>query len=205
MSAKRKAKVTPAVVAAAAPIRLDIGCGKNKREGFIGVDQFNIPGVDLLLNVVERYDAGHFKAWPWPDSTVEEVNCTHFIEHLTNFNGKWERVHFFNELYRVMKPGAKCTLIFPHWSSNRYYGDPTHCEPFSEMGFYYLSRTWRLQETPAVDVSYNVNGYSCDFECTWGYSLHQTLLARNAEYQQFALQNYKEAAQDIIATLVAKK
>jgi hypothetical protein len=30
-------------------------------------------------------------------------------------------------------------------------------------------------------------------------------MARNSEYQQFALQWYKEAAQDIVATIKAKK
>lgn len=201
-TAKRKTKVAEAVAAAVAPapapaIKLDLGCGKNKKEGFLGVDQFSIPGVDVVHDLRLR--------WPWDDNSVEEANCSHFIEHLTNFGGKFERVHFFNELYRVLKPGAKCALAFPHWASNRYYGDPTHCEPFSEMGFYYLSRQWRMEQTPAVDISYNPLGYSCDFECTWGYSLHPSLAARNAEYQQFALQNWKEAAQDILATLVARK
>jgi hypothetical protein len=43
--------------------------------------------------------------------------------------------------------------------------------------------------------------YTCDFAATWGYSLHPSIQHRNTEYQTFALSNYKEAAQDIIATL----
>lgn len=192
MSAKRKVRA----VEQAAPLRLDFGCGKNKKEGFIGVDQYAIPGVDIVADLSQK--------WPWPDNSVEEANASHFIEHLTNFGGKWERVHFFNELHRVLKPGAKCSLAFPHWNSNRYYGDPTHCEPFSEMGFYYLSRAWRADQAPHTDISHNPNGYSCDFECTWGYGMHPTLNTRNSEYQQYALANYKEAATDIMANLVKK-
>jgi len=180
------------------PIKLDIGCGTNKKQGFVGVDQYAMPGVDHVFRIGgER--------WPFEDNSVDEAHSSHFLEHLTNLNGKWERVRFFNELHRVMMPGAKASLVFPHWASNRFYGDPTHCEPFSEMGFYYLSKDWRKAQAPHSDVEWNPDGYSCDFECTWGYSLHQSLLTRNQEYQQFALANYKEAAQDIIANLVCKK
>lgn len=188
----------PKLQAVAEPvsIKLDIGCGKNKKEGFTGVDSLSLPGVDVVADLTQT--------WPFEDTSVEEANCSHFLEHLTNLNGKWERVHFFNELHRVMKPGAKCSLVLPHWASNRYYGDPTHKEPFSEMGFYYLSKDWREQQAPHSDDRFSPGMYKCDFECTWGYSLHPHLMPRNAEYQQHALQFWKEAAQDIVATMVKK-
>lgn len=145
------------------------------------------------------------KPWPFKSNTVSEVYCAHFLEHLTNLDGRWERVRFFNELHRVMKSDAKCTLILPHWSSSRYYGDPTHKEPFSEFGFYYLDPVWREKEAPHTDLKHSRDGYSCHFECTWGYGMHQQIMARNSEYQQHAMQWFKEACTDIHATLVAKK
>lgn len=165
-------------------MKLDIGCGKNCKEGFVGVDAIDF-GQQFVIDVTKEF--------PWEDGTIEEVHCSHFIEHLT-----WpERVEFFNNLYRVMAPDAKCTLILPHWASSRYYGDPTHKEPFSEFAFYYLSRDWRKDNAPHVP-------YTCHFECTWGYSMHPNIQTRHQEYQQFAMQNYKEACQDIHATLVKK-
>jgi len=185
------------LVAPPALLKLDLGCGPNPREGFEGVDALPFDGK--VKHVVELRGP-----WPWPDNSVEEAHASHFIEHLTNLGGAWERVHFFNELYRVLVPGGKATLIFPHWCSNRYYGDPTHKEPFSEMGFYYLSLEWRKSQAPHTDREHNPNGYSCDFEATWGYSMHQDLQVRSQEYQQHALQFYKEAASDIIATLTKR-
>lgn len=174
-------------------MKLDIGCGKNKREGFIGVDQYPMDGVDQVMDVR--------LAWPWEDGSVEEVHCSHFLEHLTG----QERVHFYNELYRVMQDGGRATVITPHWCSNRAYGDPTHqWPPVSEMSFFYLSREWRSTQAPHTDISVLPLGFDCNFEASWGYALHESLLVRNAEFQQFAMTYYKEAAQDLVATLTKR-
>lgn len=106
-------------------------------------------------------------------------------------------------LTTAQPPGAKATIITPHWSSNRAYGDPTHqWPPVAEMSFYYLSKDWRATQAPHTDKKWNKDGYSCNFQCTWGYSFAPELGSRNQEYVQFALANYKEAAQDLHATIV---
>lgn len=179
----------------AALLKLDIGCGKNKREGFKGVDQYAMTGVDFVMDVRET-------PWKWRDNSVEEIHCSHFIEHLTGA----ERVGFMNELYRVLRNGGKATIIVPHWASNRAYGDPTHqWPPVSEMWFYYLLSDWRKREAPHTDIEFNKDGYSCNFQATWGYNMSPALAARNQDYQQFALANYKEAALDTQAQLIAVK
>jgi SAM-dependent methyltransferase len=169
-------------------VKLDLGCGTQKKEGYIGVDSRAFDGVDVVCNLGAD-------AWPWQDDTVDDVHCSHMVEHLT----APERIHFVNELYRVLRKGAKAQIITPHWNSNRAYGDLTHqWPPVSEMWFYYLSAEWRKTQAPHNDQ------YSCDFEATWGYGMHPALAVRNAEYQQFALNNYREAAQDLHATLTKR-
>lgn len=175
-------------------LKIDLGCGPNPREGFVGVDMFKMDNVSIVCNLAKE-------KWPFKDNSVDEAHASHFIEHLTNLGDKWERTHFFNELWRVLKPGAKATLIFPHWASNRYYGDPTHKEPFSEMAFLYLNREWRMSQAPHADAKWQKGAYKCNFDSQYGYNLHPHLLTRNQEYQQNAISWYKEAAQDIVATL----
>lgn len=169
------------------PLRLDLGCGKNKRDGFFGVDSRKFEGVDLVHDLSKK--------WPWADGSVEEAHCSHFIEHLT----AQERIHFVNELYRVLKPGAKTTIIVPHWNSSRAYGDLTHqWPPVSEFWFYYLNKDWRAVNAPHNDF------YTCDFDIVAWYNIHPAMTSRNAEYQQFAIAWYKEACQDMCATFTKK-
>lgn len=173
-------------------MKLDLGCGGKKKKGFIGVDQYAMEGVDVVLNI-------GVDPWPWEDGTVEEIHASHFLEHLT----AQQRVHFMNEACRVMKEGAKATIITPHWASNRAYGDFTHqWPPVAEMFYYYLNQAWRDANAPHTDVKWNPAGYSCNLAATWGYSYTPDLGARHPDHVQFALQNYKEAAQDLYATLV---
>ena len=173
-------------------LKIDLGCGKNKKEGFLGVDQYQMENVDIVLDIGNE-------VWPWEDGTVDEIHASHFLEHLT----PKQRMHFMNEAFRVMKEGAKATVITPHWASNRSYGDMTHqWPPVAEMFYYYLSQEWRDSQAPHTDRKWNPDGFNCNFAATWGYSFSAELNTRNQEYVQFALQNYKEAAQDMHATLV---
>lgn len=167
-------------------MKLDLGCGKNKREGFLGVDAIQFESVDIVHDLRTE--------WPWENDSVEEAHCSHFIEHLK----KEDRVHFYNELYRVMKKDAKCQIIVPHWGSGRAYGDPTHeWPPVVEFSFYYLDKAWR-------DVNAPHCGLDCDFQATWGYSVHPAWQSRSQEAQMFALNHYRDVAQDIICTIVKR-
>lgn len=169
-------------------MKLDLGCGKHKKGGFIGVDCRAFDGVDVVCNL-------GVDVWPWQDDTVDEAHCSHMVEHLTAA----ERIHFVNELCRVLKRGAKATIIVPHWCSNRAYGDLTHqWPPVSEMWFFYLKREWREANAPHND------GYTCDFDSAWGYAVNPALATRNSEYVQHALESFKEAASDTVATLTKR-
>lgn len=176
------------------PIKLDLGCGKNKREGFLGVDSIKFDTVDFQANLAgkhwnfdrsvkeingvelvekEAVQGVPVMYWTLPDNSVDEAHCSHFIEHLE----AQERIWFVNELHRVLKPGAFITLIVPDWASDRAYGDMTHkWPPVSGFWFFYLNRDWRLGvegqfpgNAPHDDISYNPYGYDCDFDAGWGH------------------------------------
>lgn len=128
-------------------------------------------------------------------NSVDEVTVLHLLPYLKPV----ERINFINELYRVMKKGAKAQLITPHWCSSRAYADLRfEFPPVAEGWYFNMSAASRAQD-PNGDKR-----YKCDFDFTIGYGLHQSLVSRNQEYQSNAVSFYKEAAQDLIATIIKK-
>lgn len=176
----------PAVVEQAAPLKLDIGCGKNKQAGFHGVDAIAFDGVDTVHDIRQE--------WPWAADSVDEVHCSHFVEHLTNA----ERIHFWNELGRVLKKGAVARIITPHWSNACAYGDPTHqWPPMSEWAAYYLNKAWRDVNAPHAPLT-------CDFDFVVGGSWDPWLETRNMDTRMFAMSRYINSYRDLIFTLTKR-
>lgn len=167
-------------------LKLDLGCGKNKRQGFVGVDEIKFDGVDQVLDLR--------KPWPWKDGSVEEAHCSHFLEHLTQD----ERVHFFNELYRVLIKGGKAQIITPHWLSERAYGDPTHkMPPVVFFSYFYINANWREQNAPH-------SGYTCDFDASGANNTPAPWNARAEEVRLFAESHYANVASDLYVTVVKR-
>lgn len=175
-------------------LKLDLGCGTHKLEGWHGVDVKKFPGVDTVCDLLKK--------WPWADETVAEINMSHTLEHFTGS----QRVHIFNEMYRVLQKGGTAKIQTPSWASNRAYGDFTHqWPPVSEMAYSYVSKKWRAEQAPHTDIEWTPEGYSCDFEATVGwYGIHAELAGRADEAKQWWLTFGKEAAQDLLATLTKR-
>jgi SAM-dependent methyltransferase len=168
-------------------VRLDLGCGTRKQAGFVGVDVRPFDGVDVVHDLTTP--------WPWEDASADEVYASHVVEHFT----PPQRIHFFNELHRVLKQGGRATIITPHWCSGRAFGDLTHqWPPVCEFFYLYLDADWRKDNAPHQDF------WTCDFSHGCGHAPHQSLLTRSAEFNAFAMQFYKEAAQDLYATVTKK-
>ena len=94
------------------PIKIDIGCGPWKKEGFIGIDNYSGEGQWKLLNGEKPIDINHdlSSGIPFDDSTVEEIFASHFIEH-TDLD------FMLREIHRVAKPSAKFEFIVPYANS----------------------------------------------------------------------------------------
>lgn len=109
-----------------APWRLNLGCGFNRRPGFIGVDREIAAEPGLVMDVEQP--------WPIPEGSVSEIIASHVVEHLHDLKT------FFQETYRVMIPGASMAITVPHHCSDFFWGDPTHVRPITELTLMLLSR-----------------------------------------------------------------
>ncbi len=170
-------------------LKLDLGCGQVKREGFIGVDIAKCNNVDIV------HDLTKFP-WPFKDASVEEIHCSHFLEHLT----APQRIRFMEECYRVLQPQGKLGIIVPHGVSERFYQDPTHqWPPIVPATFLYFNRTWVSQNKLEHQHSYN-----CDFDFGYGYNMDPVIAGKHEEARAFAIKHYFNACTDLVVNLVKR-
>jgi tetratricopeptide (TPR) repeat protein len=165
-------------------LRLDIACGKNKKPGFTGVDIWT--GADIVADL-------EIFPWPFDDDSVDEVFCSHYLEHTPDL------ISFANELYRIMKVGAKAEIICPYYSSIRAWQDPTHLRAISENTFLYFKKEWRVGNR--LD-HYPITA-DFDFECS--YVLDSEWQGKNEEELRFAIKHYINVVSDIRAVLMKRK
>jgi len=198
-------KVVPATMATDAPLKLSLACGDRKPEGFKGVDIAKTSATDYVQDLLQ---------FPWSqfaDNSVDEIECSHFVEHIPHGNGYEDPFfQFFDEVYRILKPAefdpanpniaikGFMTIASPYYSSMRAWQDPTHQRAISEASFLYLNKQWR------VDNLLDHYPVTCDFDFSYGYILSQEWQPRSQEVQQFAIRNYVNAVSDIQVMLTKR-
>jgi hypothetical protein len=136
-------------------MRLNLGCGKAQlptyegnpltkhlthlpqtayTEQWVNVDAVDIDGVDYLQDLF-------YYPWHWADDTVDEIWCSHIVEHIPHTaeyhsgvaSPELKRMAkldgwyaFFYEAWRIMKPDALLHIVAPYAWSGAGMIDPTH-------------------------------------------------------------------------------
>ncbi len=108
---------------------LDMGCGRNKRPGAIGMDRVKLPEVDLVHDLNQT-------PYPIKDNLFDEVYATHVIEHMDSVLAVMEEIH------RICRPHARVTLITPHYTDSISWQDPTHQWHLNSYSFNYFEPSY---------------------------------------------------------------
>ena len=98
-------------------MKLNMGCGHNKLDGYINVDMSPECQPDILCNLEEL-------PWVWPDNSIDTVRFNHSLEHLGQQSSVF--LGMMKELFRVCKDKAKIEINVPHPRHDHFIGDPTH-------------------------------------------------------------------------------
>lgn len=82
-------------------VSLNLGCGRDIRDGCINIDHEPGPGIDQQLDISKV-------PMPFADNSVDRVLCSHVLEHILD----WEKVVI--DVYRMLKPGGVFELRVPY-------------------------------------------------------------------------------------------
>lgn len=145
---------------------LDIGCGRNKIPGAIGIDIDPSSHAEISHN---------FNDFPYPieTDTFDQVFAKHIIEHLDHAR------KFMREIERILKPGGRAFIETPHFSSRVAYSEPEHKLFFSYFMFNELLRGMKVKVVRqritfhkifrATGISWLANKFPDTYERFWTY------------------------------------
>ena len=190
--------------AARAPLRLNLGCGTRKREGYLNVDKMPGSAPDVVLDI-ERVP------WPWPDNSVEDVQLIHVLEHIGRDADIFLGV--MKELYRVCRHDARVYIVVPHPRHDHFLGDPTHVRAIIPGGLALfdqrLNRQWQEQgasNTPLglyLEVDFELTFLEYDFDEPWKGQIERKEISLNEAMAAEA--RYNNVVTEIRMTLRVRK
>jgi predicted SAM-dependent methyltransferase len=120
-------------------MKLDIGCGRSPKAGYIGVDIVADTHPDIVAPMWEI---------PVSDNTVDEIFSTHALEHVS----KNQVIPTLREWLRLLRPGGKARIEVPDlawccrnwldhrsndWHMDTIFGNQEHEGEFHKTGFTY--------------------------------------------------------------------
>lgn len=107
--------------------KLNLGCGKDIKKGWINLDFVKQKGVNVVWNINKF-------PWPFEDNEIDLIFASHVLEHVEDLTKTMK------EIKRVCKKDAKIIIRVPHFSCGVSYRDPTHKRLFSYFTFDYFEK-----------------------------------------------------------------
>ena len=101
-------------------LKLNLGSGLRKLEGYVNIDKSLNASPDDVINLEEGFI---------PYGGVDEILATHILEHIQNI------IPLMNECFRVLKEGGRMIIEVPQ--NEGTWADPTHVRAFSKLSFRY--------------------------------------------------------------------
>ena len=139
---------------------LDLGCGENKVNNAIGMDNVELPSVDVIHDLLDF-------PYPFEPMSFDKIYLRHVIEHF-----RFDQINkIFNECDRLLVNNGTIIISVPHVFSISAFIDPTHQSFFtfgsgkfwdkhSSKAYYkHLQTSWELLQTTCKVVWFDWKRY----------------------------------------------
>lgn len=143
--------------------KLNLGCGRDYRDGFLNLDVSREVGADMVGDFVETYP------WPLDDDQFVEVIANN---SLTQIEKSIDFVNVMNELWRVTMAGGIIRIRVPNAKDICAWQDPMDCRRFTDQSFTYVEDGHRRYEQYGKHYGFKPfhvkivsdNGHQLEFE-----------------------------------------
>jgi predicted SAM-dependent methyltransferase len=114
-------------------LKLDIGCGSNKKEDFLGVDLVKTEATDIVADATNL---------PFKDNCADYVYSRRCIQHIK------DDVKALKEMYRVLNAHGKLELIVASFYGFLYYksGFSESSGKYKVFNLYYNQKLRKMLE-----------------------------------------------------------
>lgn len=129
-------------------LKVDLGCGPNKPVGFVGIDRFCMPGVDIVADLNKQL--------PLASDTVDLLYASHSLEHVNDL------MFTVREIFRVCKHGAQVCIVAPYYEQKLNLANPYHISAFNE----HTPRFWTDYPEAPLETSEFIHPHAS----SWGLS-----------------------------------
>jgi len=110
--------------------RLNVGCGRDIKDGWVNLDRHSLPGVDVVHNIEDL-------PLPFADEEFDYVYCKDVLEHC-------DYIPVLRDLHRILKIGGRIFIKVPHFTARNSFVDPTHrrCFSYKTFNFFLKDNSW---------------------------------------------------------------
>lgn len=108
-------------------MKLNIGCGNKKIQGYHGIDKYECEASDYICDIENE-------KLPFDDNTISGIILDNSIEHF------YDIPKVIKELVRVSCSGSEIKIVTPHFSSISSWIDPTHIHHLSYFSFNHFEK-----------------------------------------------------------------
>jgi len=124
--------------------KLNLGCGRDIKEGYINLDNVALNGVDVI------WDLSSLPIKIFKENEFDEIYAKHVIEHFNNI------IPIMNELYRISKNNAIIKIFVPFYNSEHAFRDPTHKSFFNYDTLDYFTKEYYLRYYKEIKCTFKI-------------------------------------------------
>jgi len=92
--------------------KLNLGCGKDIKKGYINLDRVPLKGVDVIHNLEKV-------PFPFENNYFDEIYASYSLENINN-----DFIQLMEEIYRICKKNASIKIKAPYFACAGAFQDP---------------------------------------------------------------------------------